>query len=91
MQTSLDNRFLLSAGTGGEAGLVTINSANTHPGATALNNRTTGGLSGETSTVSAVPGPATVFGGILMVGALGWNRRRRSAGLAGLVRGTAGA
>ena len=30
--------------------------------------------------VTAVPEPATVFGGLLLVGALGWNQRRRSSG-----------
>ena len=33
-------------------------------------------------TITAVPEPATVFAGLLMVGALGWNQRRRLHGLA---------
>ena len=36
---------------------------------------------GETLTVTAVPEPATVFGGLLLVGAFGWNQRRRLQGL----------
>ena len=36
--------------------------------------------------IGSVPEPATVFGGLLMLGALGWNQRRRVGGLAGLRR-----
>ena len=36
--------------------------------------------------IIAVPEPATVFGGILLVGMLGWNQRRWLGGLAGLLR-----
>ncbi len=36
-----------------------------------------------------VPEPATVFGGLLLVGALGWNQRRRFAGPLGLLGGKA--
>ena len=32
---------------------------------------------GETLTVTGVPEPSTILGGILMVGALGWSQRRR--------------
>ncbi|MBE7213056.1 MAG: PEP-CTERM sorting domain-containing protein, partial [Gluconacetobacter diazotrophicus] len=35
-------------------------------------------LNGETLTIgAAVPEPATVLGGVLLVGTLGWNQRRR--------------
>ena len=43
---------------------------------------------GETLTITAVPEPATVLGGLLLVGALGWNQRRRLRGVAGLLRST---
>lgn len=33
-----------------------------------------------------VPEPATIFGGLLLVGALSWNQRRRLGGLVGLMR-----
>ena len=36
---------------------------------------------GETLTINPVPEPATVFGGLLLVGALGWNQRRRLRGM----------
>ena len=36
-----------------------------------------GSTAGETLTVTPVPEPATVFGGLLLVGALGWSQRRR--------------
>ena len=35
---------------------------------------------------TAVPEPATLFGGSLMVGLLAWNQRRRLGGLAGLLK-----
>ena len=35
--------------------------------------------------IGSVPEPATFLGGFLMVGALGWNQRRRLDGLAGLL------
>ena len=40
----------------------------------------------EVFPIAPVPEPATVLGGILLVGTLGWNQRRRLGGFAGLIR-----
>ena len=54
-------------------------------GSTLLGTGTFVGTAGEVSFV-AVPEPATVLGGFLMVGLLAWNQRRRLGGVVELVR-----
>ena len=36
--------------------------------------------------ITAVPEPATLLGGFLMISVLGWNQRRRLGGLGGLLQ-----